>query len=315
MKILTCLSLPIAFLLLVFCGCQDEPTEIQNDLSVEQGSGGFAKPPAGQLKCSLVVTPHDRLIPVSLPVSPVPSPKPVMIHYEISGPNPITSATIWIIYDDNQDGNFNISHAERVRAIRIPCDGTQRTMIDDIGWNGEVDEAYSASGDLFDHYASTNPDWYLFNFGVFDSRGNFASTGGGTCPDNARAYVNPSQTVPEFHITSVNPIVTPKKGRYVAELKATVACESQGLSANLGFTGSGCWVQVVNGVEQTPSVYNGSLCSSFSDDGNQDGAGTTTATLQVGPGTYRFYVILLYSPYYSYDPTRDVKKSVDITVP
>jgi hypothetical protein len=316
MKNLVSISFGIVWLLAFFCSCQDAPTAIPNDLTVRQATGELEKPPAGQRTCSLVVTPHDPLAPVTLPQSPELTPNPVNIHYEISCPYPITSATIFIIYDDNKDGNFNISHAERVRVINIACDGTQRTMTGNIGWNGEVDAAYSANGYLFDHFASENPDQYLFNFSVFDSRGGFASNGAGTSPDSARAYVVSPPTVPEFHIASVAPSSTPKKGKYIAELKTTVTCASEGAAASLGFTGSGYWVQIdTNGDEHTPSVYSGSLSCSFVDDSDEDAAGTTAAALQVGPGTYRYYAtVLMYSPNYSYKPALNVTSCGDITV-
>jgi hypothetical protein len=317
MQNLICSSIAILLLVFLFNSCQEGPTAVQNDVTGQQGSGEFSKPSPGKLTCSLVVTPHDPLNPVALPVFPVPSPKPVKIHYEISGPNPIASATIYIIYDDNKDGKYNVSYAERVRKIYIPCDGTQPTMSGDTLWNGEVDAAYSATGYLFDQFASDNPDCYLFHFDVLDSRGGYALNDAGASPDFARAYITPTQTVAEFHIASVAPSSTPRKGRYVAELKATVTCESEGAPASQGFKGCGYWAQVdANGDEHTPSVYSGNLVCSYVDDGDEDAAGTTSAALLVGPGTYRYHAVLqLRSPYYSYKPLLSIMIQGDITVP
>jgi hypothetical protein len=312
MKKSICIPLASAFLLLFCWSCQEEPTALQRDSSDQQVPGGLARPPSGQLTCNLVLTASD---PIGLPDFSVPPPGKlgVKVHYEISGPDPITNATIYIIYDDDQDGAWNISYAERVRIIQIPCDGTQRTMQADMYWNGEADPDHSAwiiNGQpyIFDRYPSGSPDWYLFQLRASDGRRyatNWRSSNdvGPICPSEAIAHVTPlKQDWPKLHITSIQPISTPGKGKYVAALKASITCASSGGLDGLGFSGLGTWVQVYpDGHEGAPLVYSGSLgCCSFTDDGDPDAEATTSCTLQVGPGTYRFYVRTLYSPHYSY---------------
>jgi hypothetical protein len=298
--------LAVVFMLLFCCSCHDEPTAVQNNLSGDQGVTDLAmgKPPVnGQLKCTLKLTKPDGQSPTWPVELPGPS-APLLIHYEVSGPNPITHATIHIVYDEDKDGVWSAFVSERMRIINLQFDGTQTSVKGDIPWNGEVNLEMSEGGYIFDQYITENPDLYLFPFAAGDDRNSVNNWGPsyefGQIPPEARAYISPLYTKPEFHVRDITIVPTPRKGKYVADLAANVTCKLTDGSLAIGFYGHGKWVEVgAGGVEGVP------LNSSFFDNyETEDGDGIGTASgLSVGPGKYRFYVTMLWSKNKSYRPS------------
>jgi hypothetical protein len=298
------IPLALAFLLLFCWSCQDEPTAVQNDLSYEQGSEGLAKgkPPAGAPLACLVKLTTPRGDKPSWPVELPGSSAPLMIHYEVSGPNPITQAQIMIVYDEDGDGLWSVRLSERVLIINLQFNGIEKSVTGDIPWNGEVNEMHSDDGCIFDH-CKAGQEVYLFPISGSDGRNSANNWGSSNdiaiIPEDARAYVTPLHTTNEFHVAAITIVPTHLKGKYVADLKANVLCESFGDPA-IEYIGHGKWVQVLDGSEVAPQLYYGTLDGTFYD--SEDGM-STAGPISVGAGKYRFYVTLLWSRHFSYQPS------------
>jgi hypothetical protein len=183
--------------------------------------------------------------PVALPGSSA----PLMIHYEASGPKPITKVQIMIVYDEDGDGLWSVMFSERVFIINLQFSGTEKSITGAIPWNGETSEMHSDDGYIFDHY-KVGQEVYLFPISVSDGRNTANNWGSSndiaTLPDDARAYVTPLNSKPEFHVVAITIVPTPRKRKNVFELKANIRCESSG-SAATDFFGKGTWVQVFTG--------------------------------------------------------------------
>lgn len=208
-----------------------------------------------------------------------------------------------IVFDEDGDGLWSVMFSERVLIINLTFDGTKRSVTDDIPWNGEVLSMHSDDGYIFDHYAD-DPEVYLFTISVSDGRNSARNwnpaTGIAVLPAAARAFITPVHTKPEFHVTAISIVSTPAKGKYVASLAANVLCQS-GDGPAIEYIGRGKWVQVLkNGSEVMPQMYNCCVDAAFGD--SEDGMGTASG-ISVGPGTYRFYVTLIWSGHYSFVPS------------
>jgi hypothetical protein len=323
MKKSICIAAALSLLSLLYCSCLDEPASVQSNPTIDQRGTDptMEKPPSNtQLTCMLKVIKPDGSRP-DWPVELPSSLAPLWIHYEVSGPNPITKATIHIVYDENKDAIWSVFVSERMRVIQLLFDGTQRTVRGDIPWNGEVDTMMSDDGYVFDQYMTDNPDLYLFPFTASDGRSSVNNWGGtveaGPVPDEARAYITPLHTKAEFAATNIVIVPTRHKGKYVADLNVDVACALLDGSPAIGFFGRGKWVQVYpGGVEGVPQTYSCCLEATFFDDyelGTGDGVGTASG-LSVGQGTYRFYVTLMWSRNKSYRPSVPAMYG-EVTVP
>jgi hypothetical protein len=222
----------------------------------------------------------------------------IIVHYKVTNAKAVDYIIINFVYDLNNDDSITAWFEPYVTSEKIDHDGTAE-MIGDFPWNGSVSQEFSSTGILFDQLATSNPDKYLLNFSVFGR--NCYATNSRKVVASQQVLINPENSVSSFWVESIQiESRTPAKKKdaktYAKELFFYVTCSFDG-TEELGFKGAGKWVAVDGGAI--------ACCPNYGFDSHGEITATHSTGILVTPGTYRFYVKDVHSPYYSYDPTNN----------